>query len=310
MRMLSVDGGGIRGLIPALLLQEIEQKKGKPIHELFDLIAGTSTGAIIAVGLTAPTPLSAERLVALYEKDGARIFRQWWLTRFLHIPPLRELFGAKYGESGRRGVLKEVLGDALLKAAKRRLFLTSYDTEGRMPVFFVSDPGDVKDGGDYFQCVMGEISMVDAALASSAAPTYFPPHRIRDFSLVDGGVFANNPTGLARGFMQVAGQDDLIVSLGTGSMERVYPYRQVRMWNPACWLSPVIKMMLDGQTESVAMSLKSILREDRYFRIQDLLGDVSDDLDQVSAQNIAAMKALAKKMIASPEFARMLDALW
>ena len=76
MRVLSIDGGGIRGLIPALVLTEVEQRSGKRVFELFDLIAGTSTGGILACALCAPDPLPAEQLVGLYEEEGPKIFKR------------------------------------------------------------------------------------------------------------------------------------------------------------------------------------------------------------------------------------------
>jgi patatin-like phospholipase/acyl hydrolase len=333
-RMLSIDGGGIRGLIPAMVLDGLESATGKSIPELFDVVAGTSTGGILALALTVRDEQQPERpkfraadIVKLYKEQGAKIFAKpkFWATldslvgrlpgvreigHALGVPrdeDLHDLFSPKYGEEGRRDVLRGHFGGALLKNALMRVFITSYETEQRIPVFFVSRPNDEADE-EYYEALCGEVSMVDAALATSAAPTYFPPHQVpmprRPYSLVDGGVFANNPTGLARAFMRDASSDsDLVVSLGTGSMQVAYPFDEIKKWGAVHWASPVLKMMFDGQTESVALAVRRTV-QDGYFRIQGLLGKghVSDDMDDVTPENIQKMEELARSLIDSPEF--------
>jgi predicted acylesterase/phospholipase RssA len=343
-RMLSIDGGGIRGLIPARILDAIEQKTKKRIHELFDVIAGTSTGGILALALTCPAPDDPKRarfraadLVELYKTDGPTIFAKqgFWRTvdalvdrvpfapdlgRFLGVPrdeDLHDLFYPKYREKGRAEVLQKYLGTAGLRDALTRVFITSYDTDQRIPVFFVSRDTDSADD-EYHEAVVGQVSMVDAALATSAAPTYFPPHRLkidapkRDYSLVDGGVFANNPAGLARSFLRRPTDDgDLIVSLGTGSMVRRYPYDEIRDWGAIQWASPTLKIMFDGQTEAVALAVRQMVPAGSYFRLQALLSaaGVADDLDDASAENVAKMETLAAGIIDSPDFRSLCAAL-
>ena len=190
---------------------------------------------------------------------------------FLDLPRhvvLADLRHPKYQATGRAKVLGEFFGQAQLMAAKTRIFVTSYDTHGREPVLFVSRQEDAS-ADDYHDAICEGISMFDAAMATSATPTYFPPHKVmrpnggrgedcQDHSLVDGGVFANNPTGLAQSFLQrgALGPDDLIVSLGTGSMTAPYKFDDIEDAGVLFWALPALKMMLDGQTEAVALALK------------------------------------------------------
>jgi patatin-like phospholipase/acyl hydrolase len=340
-RMLSIDGGGIRGLIPAMLLDKLESVTGKTIPDLFDVVAGTSTGGILALALTlrderqpSRPKFRASDMVRLYKEEGSKIFAKpkFWakldsvVARFpgladighaLGIPrdeDLHDLFAPKYGEEGRRNVLEEYFAGAQLKNALTRVFVTSYETELRIPVFFVSRTSDEADE-EYYEALCGDVSIVDAALATSAAPTYFPPHQVpmprRSYSLVDGGVFSNNPAGLARAYMKGATDDsELIVSLGTGSLQTAYPYDEIKNWGAIHWASPVLKMMFDGQTEAVALAVRRMVGQS-YFRIQGLLGkaQVADDMDDCAPENIARMEKLAESLIDSPDFRKLCDAV-
>ncbi|HET6336007.1 MAG TPA: patatin-like phospholipase family protein [Polyangiales bacterium] len=346
-RLLSIDGGGIRGLIPAIVLAHIEKQTGKPICELFDAIAGTSTGGILALGLTKPgddLTTRAEKLVKLYQDHGTEIFHENVLRRtfyevadhfagdknpnqhFFGLPrhvALSDLYDPKYAATGRMKVMRDFFGAAKLTDATTRVFVTSYDTYGRGPVFFVSRRADAADER-YYDALADDIAMVDAAMATSAAPTYFPPHQIvkpqvskneahNYYSLVDGGVFANNPAALAHSFLNRGsmGPDDFIVSLGTGSMTAEYDYERTRGWGAAQWGFPVLKLMFDGQTEAVALGLERRFGP-QHVRLQafltdELKTDVSDDLDDASDKNIDAMFKFGSELI--EKYQRELDEL-
>ena len=134
-RILSLDGGGIRGLVPALVLASLEAETGKRITDLFDLVVGTSTGGILALALTAENPPTAEELVGLYEKEGGRIFDRSFWRRL----PGHALLDEKYSAKGLVEVLEEYLGeDSLLSDATTDVLVTSYALERRMPFLFKS----------------------------------------------------------------------------------------------------------------------------------------------------------------------------
>jgi len=189
-RILSIDGGGIRGLIPALLLAELEKQARRPIAELFDLIVGTSTGGIIALGLTAPGPdgyprNTAQDLADLYLQQRSRIFHRGLWDEIRNPGGLAD---ERYDSSGIEEVLREHFLETRLRDALTEVMVTAYDLEKRDPFFFRSRRAREDSRYDY--------PMWLAARATSAATTHFEPVLIhwpeldRDV-VVDGGVYAH-----------------------------------------------------------------------------------------------------------------------
>ena len=193
-RILCIDGGGIRGIVPAVVLDALEQRTGRAISDCFDLIAGTSTGGIIALALTRPDPrgrpqYTAADVVGFYEDIGPSIFARDPLHR---ARTLESLGGPRFDAAALRRAMLEYFGDTRLSDALRDDLVPAYDIERREPFFFKSHYARTRPERDF--------RMRDVALATAAGPTYFEPVRIetKDHvgyrALVDGGVFANNPT--------------------------------------------------------------------------------------------------------------------
>jgi predicted acylesterase/phospholipase RssA len=297
--ILSIDGGGIRGVIPALVLAAIEDGTEHRIHELFDVIAGTSTGGILALGLTLPrgeqARYTAAELAALYREQGKEIFPGEFLGK------MRQFFGPKYPERGRRAVLEGRFGDARLQSALTEVFVTSYDIAGQQPFFFRREDARKWPGRDF--------RMSDAALATSAAPTYFPPVKLhepearRDLVLVDGGVFANNPSMC--GYVdRVAGNaedgDTLIVSLGTGEPQpRPIAYGRARHWGLIGWARRLIDVIFAGVTETTEYELDQILPKGKHERYQPKLPKADEALD--APKHVEALERIARTMIRDRE---------
>ena len=320
-KILSIDGGGIRGVIPAYLLREIETATGTRIADHFDLVVGTSTGGIIAIGLTLPNSrgkpkYTAADLLDLYEQQGKVIFeRSFWdgLTDAHGI--IDELYDAKNIEK----ILKKLTGTARLKDEVKPLVVTAYDLERREPYFFKSiRAGQIPEERDHF--------MWAAARATSAAPTYFEPmlldtsttgDRIRR-ALVDGGVFVNTPALCA--YVEAidlgARPDDImVVSLGTGVNTRAIPYQKAKDWGYAKWAKPIISVMMDGAADAADYHLQLLLPEregkKRYFRFDTQLDKALDDLDAAHWANIEALKSEARDILRdqAEDFATMLGQL-
>nr|WP_240992343.1 patatin-like phospholipase family protein [Wolbachia endosymbiont of Culex quinquefasciatus] len=189
--ILSVDGGGIRGIIPAIILAEIEKRTRRTIAEIFDLVAGTSTGGIVVAGLCRKDErgnpqYSANDLVEFYQKYGAYIFKSSFLRRSI----FSWLNCAQYPHKNIEFVLDKYFGDSTLADATNNLMLTSYDIKNNYPFFFKNWRED-----------RNFIKLKDALRATTAAPTYFAPKYLKinhkEMVLVDGGVFANNPAACA-----------------------------------------------------------------------------------------------------------------
>lgn len=296
-KILSIDGGGIRGVIPAMVLHHIEKQTGKRIAELFDVIAGTSTGGILAVGITCPGEsggprYSAADLVALYEDCGEQIFPHEWFGK------LRQFTEEKYDASGLETVLRDKLGDAMLSEALTGVIVTAYDIGRRAPVFFRSSRAKESPADHDFR-------IRDVARATAAAPTYFEPVRLPlpapgpDLTLVDGGVFANNP-GMCAFVDAHAGRartsGTLMVSLGTGVLTRPISFDDARGWGLINWARPILDVVFDGVSDSVDYQLEQIL-DNSYHRFQTVLDKANDDMDDASARNIENLKLEAEDLI-------------
>jgi len=297
-RILSIDGGGIRGIIPATILASIEERTGKPISQLFDLIAGTSTGGILTLGLTMPNSsgepeFTAHQLCKLYERDIPHIFRHpqsWW----------GNLLRPKYRSSAFKQILQKSFGDCHLKDALTDVLITCYDIEHRLPYIFKSRSAKLQSDFDF--------RIRDVALAASASPTMFYPVRLprssrhRPVYLVDGGVFANNPSISALSEMQsilsYENKKYFIVSIGTGKSERPLTHEFINLWGYVHWSRPMLELVTDSISESVHEQMKYLLPsadDHQYYRLQvDLPESVNPAIDDASKKNMQALSGAAK----------------
>ncbi|MCU0772369.1 MAG: patatin-like phospholipase family protein [Verrucomicrobia bacterium] len=311
IKVLSIDGGGIRGIIPAMILAEIERRTGQPIARMFDLIAGTSTGGILTLALTRPGPrrvhpkFTAAELVDLYEKEGPRIFsRSIWHR--LHA--VGNLLEEKYPSKGLQTALRAYLGQTRLKDALTEVLVTAYEIEGRFPWFF-------KRHRARTDTATHDFPMTDVAHATAAAPTYFEPVKVTtregsdEYALIDGGVYANNPAMCAYVEAQTRHpreRDFLVVSLGTGELTRPLPYEQVKGWGLAHWAQPILNVVFDGVSDTTDYQLRQLLPSNRYYRFQTRLDEGNEDMDNASRANLAALKRLGEGLIRS-ESARLTE---
>jgi patatin-like phospholipase/acyl hydrolase len=288
MRVLAIDGGGIRGLIPALVCTEIERRSGRRVFELFDLIAGTSTGGIIACAVCAPDPLPASELVKLYEDEGPDIFDR---SLFQRIRSADGLLDEKYDDAALDRALERFLGHKRLAETKPDLIVPSYDTALPGPYFFKSSKARDAPEDDF------PLSIV--ARATSAAPTYFEPVEAGDRSLVDGGVFATNPAmcALAEALNVVSPKDVVVVSLGTGQRTHQRSFDEIKDWGLAAWARPILDVVFDGVSDAVDYQLERVLTADRYWRFQVELSLASDALDDATEGNLAKLRGHAEELI-------------
>lgn len=294
-KILSIDGGGIRGIIPALLLAAIEGRTGEDISHLFDLIAGTSTGGILALGLCTPDAAgspaySAARLVEFYESRGREIFaRSFWRG----VSAAGGLSDERYPEGPLEGILSEYFGETTLEAALTDVLISSYDLESRQPFFFKSWRKETK-----------AVPMRWAARATSAAPTYFEPLQLQVgeqlVTLVDGGVYLNNPAVSAYAEARRRFPDErdfLVVSMGTGQLTRPIHYAEAKDWGLVQWAVPLLNVVFDGVSAAVDYQLRQILGP-MFYRFQTELDLALDDMDNASRSNIEALKGEAGQILA------------
>jgi len=319
IRILSIDGGGIRGIIPAMVLAELERKTGRPICKLFDLIAGTSTGGVLALALTKPDAagspeFSAARLIELYELEGERIFSPAW-HRWPIIGFLYDLFFVRYSARNVGRVLRQYFGDTRLSEAITPLLITAYELEKRDPWLFKSEKAKIRPDHDF--------PMHQAAYATSAAPTYFPPLSLPRspspngrggqggrYALIDGGVYAQNPAMAAyveAHTIYPDARDFIIASLGTGEIKTPIPYRKAKRWGVIGWARPILDIVFDGVSSTVDYELDQLLPpaggSKRHYRFQAELEEGEDSMDDPSPANIQKLKGVARKLIEQNETA-------
>lgn len=257
-RILSIDGGGIRGVIPASTLVKLERQLAKPVRECFDFVAGTSTRALIAAAVAAGIP--ATRILEIYTQRAGEIFTP---PRFI-ADAKRLITGYMYDPDNIRKVLASEFGAAVnwtLNDSPIRLLITAKGIDTH-PWYFVQD--NPKNAG-----TTGKLGLIDCAVASAAAPTYFKPWTIqigaRPAILVDGGVgVTGNPVYQAcvEAFYYdtFPPEETKIVSLGTGS----FPSDEKKPSGLLSWLNWTVEALLDApedqQTELVDRHFPGIMK--------------------------------------------------
>ncbi|MGO4690106.1 patatin-like phospholipase family protein [Glaciibacter sp. 2TAF33] len=320
LRILSIDGGGIRGYLPALILAEIERRAGRPAIELFDVVVGTSTGGIIAIGLTAGVTVT--ELADFYPRYGRKIFggseqSEWskrifgtgatWSERLMGpANTIGPVFGrderwggnARHQAAGLESVLHEVLGEKKLSESTLPLLVTSYDAELGLPVVF-STADAIMHPARF------DLPLRFVARATSAAPTYFAPAELtwdgapRRF--IDGGVWANNPAAMAitesiklTSGAKLTGDSIFLVSLGTGMSAATPSFAGEASWLAA--FSDVAKMATSITGSDI---LASRALGDSYARLQVIDDRIAGAMDDPSVQRLAALHAAADALIQS-----------
>jgi patatin-like phospholipase/acyl hydrolase len=315
VKILSIDGGGIRGIIPGQVLVSLEEKlksksgTDKGIAEYFDLIAGTSTGGILTCILLCPSDenpakpkFSAKEAVNLYLENGGKIFHRSFWQR---VGRAGGLWNEKYSALHLELSLLEKLNHLHLSQLIKPCIITAYEINKRYAHFFTQHNAVTDESYDY--------EVKDVARATSAAPTYFEVARVKsitkdEYYLVDGGVFANNPTLCAYSearTMQFDGDSSnptaaemAILSLGTGTYEKPYTYRKTRRWGMIRWIKPIIDIMMSGVAETVDHQLSEIYdavkKKEQYMRIDPELKEAID-MDDASKPNIEFLKNAGSK---------------
>lgn len=298
VKVLSIDGGGIRGVIPTMVLDKIESMTGKPVSELFDLIAGTSTGGIIAMAMSVPGEdgprWSAHEYLRVFPETAATIFPH----SMRHLVRAAEgLLAEKYSASGVEQVARDLFGDRMLSAALTDVMISGYSLEERRPVFFKS--AKAKSNTEF------DLPMRVVARASTAAPTYFTPAKIEigdqdDYlAVVDGGVFANNPAMCAyvEARRMYPDAEISVLSLGTGEMTVRIPYEEAQHWGAARWARPILAVTLDGSNHAIDYQLKHLLGPGGYLRLQPMLTEGGSHLDDAGEENLRMLRLTAQRQI-------------
>ena len=349
VRILSIDGGGIRGLIPATIIKFLEEeiyhirkkedetlkKEEVKIGEYFDLIAGTSTGGILAclylMPATEPDKTGPEKngrcrarheasyALEVYKNLGKVIFHKNIVDTVKNFPLWNERYNTGYLDTE---LIKE-FGNTYLNELIRPCLITAYDFFKRRAVFFNSTDARSEEGR------VKNFLIRDIARATSAAPTYFEPARIQnrgmgEFNLIDGGVFVNNPAmcaySEARGtlfnqdpFMKnqfnndkpnnPSAKDMFILSIGTGSESKPYHYSELKNAGLVTWLPVIIDIMMSANSETVDFLLQKMFQtlpiadQVDYIRLRPSLGEASGEIDNGTEKNIKELEEAGNNFV-------------
>lgn len=312
-RILSIDGGGIRGIIPGQILVRLERilqtktnDQNARLADYFDLVAGTSTGGILACTMLIPDDANpsrakypAPKLVEIYMDRGDEIFS---IPLWHKLRTVGGMSDERYPNDELLETLDDYLGGYMLSDLLKPTVITAYDIKRRKAYFFCQH----KAKGDPNR----NFRVRDVAWATSAAPTYFEVARVKSksgkvYPLIDGGVFANNPALCAYAEARASlsnkpkASNIAILSLGTGSVKTSYSYKEAKDWGPLGWAKPVLGIMMSGVAETVSYQLKQIYdavgAPNQFLRIEPNLADASGDMDNASHENLVALKRAGKK---------------
>jgi patatin-like phospholipase/acyl hydrolase len=260
-QILSLDGGGLKGIFTASFLTAIEETTGKRIVDHFDLIGGTSTGGITALALG--IGFRPAEILKFYKDVGPHIFpaQDWWSRSLVN---LRWLFRQKYPSEPLRNALQDYFGEKRLCDSQKRLIIPSYNSV-MGDVYIYKTPHHESLRTDY------KDTMRDVALATASAPTYFPAF-ITDAGvrLVDGGIWANNPSmvALAEALGYLGQRQDNIAMLSIGTTRKSVSSQKKHIFGGLwTWKAKVIEFMMDGQSRAAENQCRHILGKDRFMRV-------------------------------------------
>lgn len=316
IKILSIDGGGIRGIIPAKVLAELEQKlkeehSEKKLHEHFDLICGTSTGAILAIGIALGIP--ASKLLEFYKDNAKIIFPKW----FLKILPskVRILAGSMYSNKFLRKKLKDIYTEAnngvepLMNDLKTNVCIPTFNG-GMGEINVLKTKHNHEFVRDY------KLPAHEVALSSASAPVYFPPHTFsyknkfgegHNINMIDGGLFANNPSLIgvleATDKMGYEFSQIKLLSLGTGKGRHIIKsnWKAKDLWY---WLIPkprLLDIILDSQaqiTEQYIDFFQRTLKDKgfKYLRVQYDMGSDTIDLNESSKKQLMNLESIGDEL--------------
>jgi uncharacterized protein len=325
--LLSLDGGGIRGIISCVILKYIEDRLKEldctdaKIGDYFDIIAGTSTGALIGSLLLMPSESNPKRAkhsitdaLNIYLGEGKNIFSKTFWT-ILNNP--LAVFKDNLSTIVLEQQLNNVFGRTELKDLIKPSAFVSYDTENQKPKIFNSIDGISPFRNFYLK---------DICRASSAAPTYFEPAKIKSFadqyfSCIDGGVFANNPTFVGyiesqkinfRKYSKDSSKYDgvaplqefIIISIGNGSRAKSYKHEELVGISKSKWVDPLVDIFISTGVDMVDAEMKSMFNllkpkyQSNYYRFNPEIPESSIDLGNVSNSNIKTLLDVANDYVA------------
>lgn len=272
LRVLSIDGGGVRGVFPARILFNLQNDTGLPLYQVFDVMAGTSVGAIIASILASGGSID-DALQIVFERANDIFSRHGSMVRAINTP--------LYESDKLREMLGELVGDITFQELKTDLIVTATEVRSSKPRIYSSLDKNLN------------IKVIDAVMASAAAPMFFPPQVIGNDILVDGGVWANNPSMVAildlLTRLGVSADHMKLLSLGTGEKPSYYrdedPANIGNDWGAIKWSTGIFDVVTALQVSNADYTLGLVLEKDKYMRVN-YVSDLKLRLDNTDPANL------------------------
>ena len=289
--VLSIDGGGIRGIIAAKVLCEVEKRVQKPVGEIFNFFSGSSVGSIIAAALSVKNKngkalYTAVEVFELLSKYGPVLFSTSMVRKLLSV-----FSGARFSSTSMERVLKHFFGDVTIGELSAHFMVPSYDVKTRDTVVIRSWVSSHR-----------ELKVRDVLQAACAAPTIFVPKRLTIDSctrvLVDSGLVANNPAVCAYAAVDFLypGEEICILSLGCGGAHNTCTNDVVGR-GLAFWVFNIAPIFLDAGMEAVDYQMIRILGREGYIRITGVLQNANQDFTDASTDNICALREDADRIV-------------
>ncbi|WP_215222764.1 patatin-like phospholipase family protein [Echinicola shivajiensis] len=318
VKIISIDGGGVRGIIPAIILQALEQKiqlrtknQQSRLVDFVDFIAGTGSGGLLTCALLTPNielsskpKFSAKEVVEFYLEFCNKVYSK---TLFHKIQTLGGVIDEKYPVKELETFFdKEFENNKLSQLIKPCLF-TAYDLDHRRAIFFTQHNAKITKAKDFY--------IKDVARAASATPPYFQVANIKSelgisYPLIDGAVFANNPAMCAyaetrkmyfESVKHPSSKDMYLLSLGAGKSERHFTFHEAKNFGSSQWTKPLLSIMMSGNAETVSHQLKWLFDSENnkngFHRINPELNNASSNFDDSYKANLGALREAATEYI-------------
>lgn len=291
-KILSLDGGGIKGIFPAQYLAKVEEKTGKLTKDYFDLVTGTSTGGIIALGIAAGIPM--KNIVDLYTNNASKIFNNFLVQKIHSLKLPFMMFHNLYNRNELKNILKNEFKDKKINDSDVMLCIPSIE-------YTTSKPKVYKTPHDKRFYYDKDLEMWKVALATSAAPFYFKPAK-EDGCKIDGGLWANNPilVGITEAINHKINKDDIkVLSIGNGKKIYEKGINDINLGGFISWKLNVLELVMNAQTTSAENIAKYIINKENITRI-DFETTKSINMDNIEPNYLKWLKKQAdNKFISS-----------
>ena len=318
-RILSIDGGGLRGIIPLQVIKEVEKLTGEPVHKTFDLIAGTSTGGLLTCALSFgdqetvignTRKYTLDEIQKIYEEKGKEIFPKYRFVRKGYVY-LKKWLRPQFKAENLNKILIEYFGENRLTSCLKPIFITSYNIHRNLPIYFTTREATLQDEKNS--------KLVEVCRATSAAPTYLPSFSFNFDSenvvCIDGGIVMNNPSIGA--LIEVLGNSDYkhykidgnrldlkdisILSLGTGRTKKNHKSASSHKWGRLNWIKPVIDISTAGPVRIVHNQIATIFSssnlDKNYLRIDIDIDEQYSEMSDSSATTLSYLLNEAQSQI-------------